>query len=236
MAFFSTAVSEEYRVTVKESYCVLEELEPDKTYKVWVMAVNYTGCSLPSERLAFRTGQSAHWSCKSYRNTTTWSDITGKYHFKFFLALCYVGVSTFWSGPERPSKTKVNVKCIIDILFSLWQLLQCQWLTPSAVLSCGIQPRCGGAQQILNWVTPWSTVASMNWRERGSGGQRTEKCIKLSLLGAGFGLKHNYNILYMPLTYKLKYIVLLLAQSSSLLFFYIIFIPLIYVYVYDMLL
>uniref|UniRef100_A0A671UWF7 Cardiomyopathy associated 5 n=1 Tax=Sparus aurata TaxID=8175 RepID=A0A671UWF7_SPAAU len=52
------AVSEEYRVTVKESYCVLEELEPDKTYKVWVMAVNYTGCSLPSERLDFRTAPS----------------------------------------------------------------------------------------------------------------------------------------------------------------------------------
>ncbi|CAJ1068877.1 Hypothetical predicted protein [Xyrichtys novacula] len=52
------AVSEEYRVTVKESYCVLEELEPDKTYKVWVMAVNYTGCSLPSERLRFRTAPS----------------------------------------------------------------------------------------------------------------------------------------------------------------------------------
>ncbi|XP_056135478.1 cardiomyopathy-associated protein 5 [Lampris incognitus] len=52
------AVSEEYRVTVKESYCVLEELEPDKTYKVWVMAVNYTGCSLPSERLSFRTAPS----------------------------------------------------------------------------------------------------------------------------------------------------------------------------------
>ncbi|XP_039660246.1 cardiomyopathy-associated protein 5 isoform X2 [Perca fluviatilis] len=52
------AVSEEYRVTVKESYCVLEELEPDRTYKVWVMAVNYTGCSLPSERLSFRTAPS----------------------------------------------------------------------------------------------------------------------------------------------------------------------------------
>lgn len=45
-------------MTVKESYSVLEELEPDKVYKVWVMAVNYTGCSLPSERLVFRTGQS----------------------------------------------------------------------------------------------------------------------------------------------------------------------------------
>nr|XP_057927987.1 cardiomyopathy-associated protein 5 [Doryrhamphus excisus] len=52
------AVSEEYRVTVKESYCVLEELEPDKSYKVWVMAVNYTGCSLPSERLIFTTAPS----------------------------------------------------------------------------------------------------------------------------------------------------------------------------------
>ncbi|KAF3695868.1 Cardiomyopathy-associated protein 5 [Channa argus] len=52
------AVSEEYRVTVKESYCVLEELEPDRKYKVWVMAVNHTGCSLPSERLTFRTAPS----------------------------------------------------------------------------------------------------------------------------------------------------------------------------------
>ncbi|KAL6465409.1 hypothetical protein MHYP_G00255420 [Metynnis hypsauchen] len=52
------AISEEYRVTVKESYCNLEELEPDKCYKVWVMAVNYTGCSLPSERLPFRTAPS----------------------------------------------------------------------------------------------------------------------------------------------------------------------------------
>ncbi|XP_072288940.1 cardiomyopathy-associated protein 5 [Eucyclogobius newberryi] len=52
------AVSEEYRVTVKESYCVLEELEPDKTYMVWVMAVNYTGCSLPSARLIFKTAPS----------------------------------------------------------------------------------------------------------------------------------------------------------------------------------
>lgn len=57
MSFLSVAISEEYRVTVKESHCNLEELEPDKCYKVWVMAVNYTGCSLPSERLPFRTGQ-----------------------------------------------------------------------------------------------------------------------------------------------------------------------------------
>ncbi|XP_042562489.1 cardiomyopathy-associated protein 5 isoform X1 [Clupea harengus] len=52
------AISEEYRVTVKESYCTLEELDPDKSYKVWVMAVNYTGCSLASERLSFKTAPS----------------------------------------------------------------------------------------------------------------------------------------------------------------------------------
>ncbi|XP_061906849.1 cardiomyopathy-associated protein 5 [Entelurus aequoreus] len=65
------AVSEEYRVTVKESYCVLEELEPDKSYKVWVMAVNYTGCSLPSERLLFSTAPSVP-AIDSERCTVMW--------------------------------------------------------------------------------------------------------------------------------------------------------------------
>ncbi|KAM3838334.1 cardiomyopathy-associated protein 5 [Diretmus argenteus] len=69
------AVSEEYRVTVKESYCVLEELEPDKTYKVWVMAVNYTGCSLPSERLAFRTAPSVP-VIDTERCTVLWDSAT----------------------------------------------------------------------------------------------------------------------------------------------------------------
>ncbi|XP_066237784.1 cardiomyopathy-associated protein 5 [Saccopteryx leptura] len=49
---------EEYRVTVKESYCIFEDLEPDRFYQVWVMAVNFTGCSLPSERVIFRTAPS----------------------------------------------------------------------------------------------------------------------------------------------------------------------------------
>ncbi|XP_077418386.1 cardiomyopathy-associated protein 5 [Vanacampus margaritifer] len=69
------AVSEEYRVTVKESYCVLEELEPDKSYKVWVMAVNYTGCSLPSERLVFTTAPSVP-VMDSERCTVTWDSAT----------------------------------------------------------------------------------------------------------------------------------------------------------------
>ncbi|XP_054842823.1 cardiomyopathy-associated protein 5 isoform X2 [Eublepharis macularius] len=46
---------EEYRVTVKESNCILEDLEPGHCYSVWIMAVNYTGCSFPSEKSIFRT-------------------------------------------------------------------------------------------------------------------------------------------------------------------------------------
>uniref|UniRef100_A0A3Q1HJP8 Cardiomyopathy associated 5 n=1 Tax=Anabas testudineus TaxID=64144 RepID=A0A3Q1HJP8_ANATE len=78
------AVSEEYRVTVKESYCVLEELEPDKKYKVWVMAVNYTGCSLPSEKLTFRTAPSVpvidteHCSVMWDSATLRWNSTTGQ--------------------------------------------------------------------------------------------------------------------------------------------------------------
>ncbi|NXN37254.1 CMYA5 protein, partial [Rhinoptilus africanus] len=49
------ALVEEYRVTVKESHCILEDLEPDHCYSVWVMAVNSTGCSLPSEKAIFKT-------------------------------------------------------------------------------------------------------------------------------------------------------------------------------------
>ncbi|KAM4578898.1 cardiomyopathy-associated protein 5 [Fundulus diaphanus] len=69
------AVSEEYRVTVKESYCVLEELEPDRKYKVWVMAVNYTGCSLPSERLLFRTAPSVP-AIDTERSSVMWDSAT----------------------------------------------------------------------------------------------------------------------------------------------------------------
>ncbi|XP_030423386.1 cardiomyopathy-associated protein 5-like [Gopherus evgoodei] len=53
-----SALVEEYRVTVKESYCILEDLEPDRYYGVWVMAVNYSGCSLPSRKSTFRTAPS----------------------------------------------------------------------------------------------------------------------------------------------------------------------------------
>lgn len=69
------AMSEEYRVTVKESYCTLEDLEPDKCYLVWVMAVNYTGCSLPSEKTSFRTAPSGP-VIKSEECTVCWDTAT----------------------------------------------------------------------------------------------------------------------------------------------------------------
>lgn len=58
---FLPALVEEYRVTVKESHCILEDLEPDRCYSVWVMAVNGTGCSLPSEKAIFKTGMYIIW-------------------------------------------------------------------------------------------------------------------------------------------------------------------------------
>ncbi|XP_014848340.1 PREDICTED: cardiomyopathy-associated protein 5-like isoform X2 [Poecilia mexicana] len=69
------AVSEEYRVTVKESYCVLEDLEPDRKYKVWVMAVNYSGCSLPSDRLIFTTAPSVP-VIDTERSSVMWDSAT----------------------------------------------------------------------------------------------------------------------------------------------------------------
>lgn len=68
-------MSEEYRVTVKESSCALEELEPHKAYRVWVMAVNYTGCSLPSDRLAFTTAPSVP-VIETERCTVMWDSAT----------------------------------------------------------------------------------------------------------------------------------------------------------------
>lgn len=61
LCMFLLALVEEYRVTVKESHCILEDLEPDRTYSVWVMAVNCTGCSLPSEKAIFKTGMYIVW-------------------------------------------------------------------------------------------------------------------------------------------------------------------------------
>ncbi|XP_072113924.1 cardiomyopathy-associated protein 5-like isoform X1 [Mobula birostris] len=51
----SGSTAEEYKMAVKESYCVLDNLEPSRRYLVWVMAVNFAGCSLPSEKVMIQT-------------------------------------------------------------------------------------------------------------------------------------------------------------------------------------
>uniref|UniRef100_A0A672UJW5 Cardiomyopathy associated 5 n=1 Tax=Strigops habroptila TaxID=2489341 RepID=A0A672UJW5_STRHB len=65
----------EYRVTVKESHCILEDLEPDHCYSVWVMAVNGTGCSLPSEKAIFKTAPSVP-TIKAEDCTVCWDTAT----------------------------------------------------------------------------------------------------------------------------------------------------------------
>ncbi|KFW02217.1 Cardiomyopathy-associated protein 5, partial [Fulmarus glacialis] len=69
------ALVEEYRVTVKESHCILEDLEPDRCYSVWVMAVNGTGCSLPSEKAIFKTAPAVP-TIKAEDSTVCWDMAT----------------------------------------------------------------------------------------------------------------------------------------------------------------
>ncbi|NXM73750.1 CMYA5 protein, partial [Serilophus lunatus] len=71
----ATALVEEYRVTVKESHCILEDLEPDRCYSVWVMAVNGTGCSLPSEKAIFKTAPAVP-TVKAEDCTVCWDTAT----------------------------------------------------------------------------------------------------------------------------------------------------------------
>ncbi|PKU29122.1 cardiomyopathy-associated protein 5 [Limosa lapponica baueri] len=73
------ALVEEYRVTVKESHCILEDLEPDRCYSVWVMAVNSTGCSLPSEKAIFKTAPAIP-TIKAEDCTVCWDTATIHWH------------------------------------------------------------------------------------------------------------------------------------------------------------
>ncbi|NXK52655.1 CMYA5 protein, partial [Chauna torquata] len=73
------ALVEEYRVTVKESHCILEDLEPDRCYSVWVMAVNSTGCSLPSEKAIFKTAPATP-TIKAEDCMVCWDTATIRWH------------------------------------------------------------------------------------------------------------------------------------------------------------
>ncbi|KAM6471150.1 cardiomyopathy-associated protein 5 isoform 3-T3 [Liasis olivaceus] len=67
--------NEEYRVIVKESNCILEDLEPGHCYSVWVMAINYAGCSFPSDKSIFRTAPPTP-EIKSEDCTVCWDTAT----------------------------------------------------------------------------------------------------------------------------------------------------------------
>ncbi|NWX47859.1 CMYA5 protein, partial [Steatornis caripensis] len=73
------ALVEEYRVTVKESHCILEDLEPGRCYSVWIMAVNSTGCSLPSEKAIFKTAPAVP-TIKAEDCTVSWDTATIRWH------------------------------------------------------------------------------------------------------------------------------------------------------------
>uniref|UniRef100_A0A8D0FS77 Cardiomyopathy associated 5 n=1 Tax=Strix occidentalis caurina TaxID=311401 RepID=A0A8D0FS77_STROC len=119
---------EEYRVTVKESHCILEDLEPDHCYSVWVMAVNGTGCSLPSEKAIFKTAPAVP-TIKAEDCTVCWDTATVRWHAgsasaeSFTLEYCRQhspegeGLRTF-AGIKRP-ELKVSLEPNVNYFFYL---------------------------------------------------------------------------------------------------------------------
>ncbi|XP_019387247.1 PREDICTED: cardiomyopathy-associated protein 5 [Crocodylus porosus] len=122
-----SALVEEYRVTVKESHCILEDLEPDRCYSVWVMAVNYTGCSLPSDKSTFKTAPSTPLikaeDCTVCWDTATirWSSANSEATESFTLEYCRQyspegeGLRSF-AGIRRP-ELKVYLQPNVNYFF-----------------------------------------------------------------------------------------------------------------------
>ncbi|XP_010193262.1 PREDICTED: cardiomyopathy-associated protein 5-like, partial [Mesitornis unicolor] len=122
------ALVEEYRVTVKESHCILEDLEPDRCYSVWVMAVNGTGCSLPSEKAIFKTAPAIP-TIKAEDCTVCWDTATVRWHTSlasaesFTLEYCRQhspegeGLRSF-AGIKRP-ELKVSLEPNVNYFFYL---------------------------------------------------------------------------------------------------------------------
>ncbi|NXF54112.1 CMYA5 protein, partial [Oceanites oceanicus] len=119
---------EEYRVTVKESHCILEDLEPDRWYSVWVMAVNGTGCSLPSEKAIFKTAPAVP-TIKAEDCTVCWDTATIRWQASaasvesFTLEYCRQhspegeGLRSF-AGIKRP-ELKVSLEPNVNYFFYL---------------------------------------------------------------------------------------------------------------------
>uniref|UniRef100_A0A8C0V4G9 Cardiomyopathy associated 5 n=1 Tax=Cyanistes caeruleus TaxID=156563 RepID=A0A8C0V4G9_CYACU len=122
------ALVEEYRVTVKESHCVLEDLEPDRCYSVWVMAVNGTGCSLPSEKASFKTAPAVP-TIKAEDCTVCWDTATVRWRSasasaqSFILEYCRQhspegeGLRSF-AGIKKP-ELKVSLEPNVNYFFYL---------------------------------------------------------------------------------------------------------------------
>ncbi|NXK40196.1 CMYA5 protein, partial [Piprites chloris] len=122
------ALVEEYRVTVKESHCILEDLEPDHCYSVWVMAVNGTGCSLPSEKAIFKTAPAVP-TIKAEDCTVCWDTATIRWRAgsvsaeSFILEYCRQhspegeGLRSF-AGIKKP-ELKVSLEPNVNYFFYL---------------------------------------------------------------------------------------------------------------------
>ncbi|NWR56330.1 CMYA5 protein, partial [Bucorvus abyssinicus] len=122
------ALVEEYRVTVKESHCILEDLEPDRCYSVWVMAVNGTGCSLPSEKAIFKTAPAVP-IIKAEDCSVCWDTAIVRWHVgstsaeSFTLEYCRQhspegeGLRSF-TGIKRP-ELKVSLESNVNYFFYL---------------------------------------------------------------------------------------------------------------------
>ncbi|NXF19609.1 CMYA5 protein, partial [Rhodinocichla rosea] len=122
------ALVEEYRVTVKESHCILEDLEPDCCYSVWVMAVNGTGCSLPSEKAIFKTAPAVP-TIRAEDCTVCWDTATVRWRAasvsaeSFILEYCRQhspegeGLRSF-SGIKKP-ELKVSLEPNVNYFFYL---------------------------------------------------------------------------------------------------------------------
>ncbi|NXC11214.1 CMYA5 protein, partial [Orthonyx spaldingii] len=124
----AAALVEEYRVTVKESHCILEDLEPDRSYSVWVMAVNSTGCSLPSEKAIFKTAPAVP-TIKAEDCTVCWHTATVRWRAaslsaeSFILEYCRQhspegeGLRSF-AGIKKP-ELKVSLEPNVNYFFYL---------------------------------------------------------------------------------------------------------------------
>uniref|UniRef100_A0A670JQP9 Cardiomyopathy associated 5 n=1 Tax=Podarcis muralis TaxID=64176 RepID=A0A670JQP9_PODMU len=118
---------EEYRVTVKESNCILEDLEPGHSYSVWVMAVNYSGCSFPSGKSTFRTAPpspvikaeecSVCWDAATIRWSTSNPEATDSFTLEYCRQYSPEGEGLrSLAGIKRP-EMKVHLESNVNYFF-----------------------------------------------------------------------------------------------------------------------